>query len=70
MNPCHHLRSAFYRHPFGDGRSYHIAEHCLVCGANVRGTGIWVPRQELLETQLLDHPERLPVWSEGSLYDE
>jgi hypothetical protein len=70
MSPCPHLRSAFFRHPFGDGRSYHLAEHCLDCGVNVRGAGVWVPRQELLETQHLNDPGQLPVWdAAGSRVD-
>lgn len=52
---CPHKQTAFYRHPMNDGR-YHIAEHCVECGANVRGAGKWVPAREVAA------PWTLPVF--------
>lgn len=55
---CSHPETALFRHPFASSPdSFHVAEHCLKCGANVRGKGAWVPRSEVE-----GDPAALPAW--------
>jgi hypothetical protein len=39
-------RRSWVRVPFRSGGGFHVAELCEVCGANVRGAGVWVARGE------------------------
>jgi hypothetical protein len=56
---CQHLQTRIYRHPFANGRGAHIVELCEGCGANIRGSGRWVRRSEVIERGL--DPDALPL---------
>jgi hypothetical protein len=56
MTGCGHNASSFFRIPWRRGHGFHVAELCIACGANVRGSGIWVPGREVKDSDLL------PVW--------
>ena len=60
--PCRHQITRFFRHTFVNGGGYHIAEHCLGCGVNVRGPGVWVPR-----SSVKDDPDTLEEWPPKSV---
>ena len=38
---------------------FHVGEFCSVCGKNVRGPGVWVPRREVPNADIL------PVQKDG-----
>lgn len=46
VNLCPHRSRAMYRVVLRDGRTQ-VKEHCLDCGENPRGPGVWVGRSEL-----------------------
>ncbi len=56
---CEHVETRFYRHPWSNGKGFHVAEHCTKCGVNVRG-GSWVPQYEFPAGTAKD----LPIWQE------
>ena len=51
---CTHPEKRFLRVLFegGEKDGYHVGEFCCVCGENVRGSGRWVPRAELLALKI------------------
>jgi hypothetical protein len=55
-NVCPHPERAFGKVYGRDGR-FQVQERCEVCLANVRGSGVWVPK-----AQVPGDPEALPVF--------
>jgi hypothetical protein len=53
---CTHLRGTFAVKTHAAGQ--HIMEQCPLCGVNVRGSGVWVKRQELVDMGI--DPDVLP----------
>ncbi|HEY7427432.1 MAG TPA: hypothetical protein VH682_24575 [Gemmataceae bacterium] len=72
--PCLHSSRAYYRQTWSNGNGQHVIEACVRCGANMRGSGRWVPRAEVLavgiDVDLLPlapakREEQLPLFVEG-----
>ena len=53
---CEHRIVGTFKQTWENGKGYHRVERCLDCGANVRGPGIWVPKDQC------EHLEPLPEW--------
>jgi hypothetical protein len=55
--PCGGKATEFGKHVFHGG--FHVVERCVNCKRNVRGSAVWVPRQEVAVD-----PQSLPVFQD------
>jgi hypothetical protein len=57
---CSHPNPQFCRQPWTAGSVSDIVQRCPACGVNVRGAGVWVPREEVVAAG--QDPDQLPTW--------